>query len=90
MIRRHAFLQGPVFSVALGLATAGAQEPARLVKDANRAQGEFNANIAWVMPVGKQVVFPMDTLGRGYEPWISDGTKAGTRFASCDLRKTII
>jgi ELWxxDGT repeat protein len=62
-------------------ASAHAQEQtARLVKDANRTPGDFKSNIGWVMPVGKRVVFPMDTLAHGSELWISNGTAAGTRL----------
>ena len=73
----------PALLASLALVSAGAhaqQQTARLVKDANRAPGNFNANISWVMPIGNNVVFPKDTLAQGSELWISDGTAKGTRL----------
>lgn len=51
----------------------------RLVGDLNRGPGDFHAGVDWIHPLGQGVVFSMDTLGSGAEPWISDGTAKGTR-----------
>ena len=68
-------------TLALLSASAHAQEQtARLIKDANRAPGEYYTGIDWILPIGKNVIFPMDTLAHGGELWTSDGTPKGTRL----------
>ncbi|MEK7951747.1 ELWxxDGT repeat protein [Luteolibacter soli] len=68
-------------ALALITSSAHAQEQtAHLVKDANRSSGDFTAAISWCLPLGQRVVFTQDTLDAGPEPWISDGTPAGTHL----------
>lgn len=53
---------------------------AELVKDLNRGPGSFSAEIEWVMPVERGVVFQMKSMAQGSELWTSDGTPQGTRL----------
>ncbi|MEK7951743.1 ELWxxDGT repeat protein [Luteolibacter soli] len=56
------------------------EQTAKLVKDLNRAPGDYSASIDWAVPLGNRALFVQSTFAYGSEPWISDGTPAGTHL----------
>ncbi len=64
----------------LGLSIPVVCAEARLVADLNRAPGDSNADVGWMMRTPGGVVFSMSSLAHGQELWTSNGTPKGTKL----------
>jgi ELWxxDGT repeat protein len=74
---RHQFAVGQSLGETPG-PPAGASRPGHLAQVADLVGGGDGAAPRGLTPVADRLVFTADTPGAGREPWVSDGTVAGT------------
>jgi ELWxxDGT repeat protein len=77
-----------VLAAAVPAAAAQSTQTATLVEDINTLDGPENPGSSFpvqLTPLGDKVVFVAGEAGTGREPWVSDGTSAGTELLADSL-----